>query len=444
MSSSSTDSASNEVLVTMPQMGVSVAEGTVAVWHKQVGDWVEADEVICEVSTDKIDTDIPSPAAGRVIELLVAEEQTVSVGTPLARIATDASPGEAHPAEQDRSAVVRSEGADQPAASQSPAASPASAGGRVSAVSSPVYSPVVQRLAAAHGIDLATVTGSGRGGRVRKQDVLAAVAAREREPHAGAATPQPTVTTAADGATAAGEADSSGAAPPVPASAPPVEPLSSEPLSRMRRAIAEHMTRSLHTAAHCTTIIEADFSRIEERRRELDVSPLPLVARAVVKALQRHPALNATLEDQQLTRHRDVNLGIAVSLGERGLIVPVIHRAQELSTEGLAARIRELARRARADELRPDDVRGGTFTITNPGGFGSIASTPIINQPQVAILDLEAIVKRPVAVSDQDGIDAIAIRPMAYLCLSWDHRALDGALASQFLATLRGLIEARG
>ena len=469
MSSSSTDSASNEVLVTMPQMGVSVAEGTVAVWHKQVGDWVEADEVICEVSTDKIDTDIPSPAAGRVTELLVAEEQTVSVGTPLARIATDASPGEAHPAEQDRSAVVRSEGADQATASQSPAASrastasqapagspapaavppspaanPASAGGRVSAVSSPVYSPVVQRLAAAHGIDLATVTGSGRGGRVRKQDVLAAVAAREREPHRGAPTPQPTATRAADGATAAGEADSSGAAPPVPASAPPVEPLSSEPLSRMRRAIAEHMTRSLHTAAHCTTIIEADFSRIEERRRELDVSPLPLVARAVVKALQRHPALNATLEDQQLTRHRDVNLGIAVSLGERGLIVPVIHRAQELSTEGLAARIRELARRARADELRPDDVRGGTFTITNPGGFGSIASTPIINQPQVAILDLEAIVKRPVAVSDQDGIDAIAIRPMAYLCLSWDHRALDGALASQFLATLRGLIEARG
>ena len=279
---------------------------------------------------------------------------------------------------------------------------------------------------------------------MRKQDVLAAVAAREREPHRGAPTPQPSATRAADGAAAAGEADSSGAAPPVPASAPPVEPLSSEPLSRMRRAIAEHMTRSLHTAAHCTTIIEADFSRIEERRRELDVSPLPLVARAVVKALQRHPALNATLEDQQLTRHRDVNLGIAVSLGERGLIVPVIHRAQELSTEGLAARIRELARCARADELRPDDVRGGTFTITNPGGFGSIASTPIINQPQVAILDLEAIVKRPVAVSDQDGIDAIAIRPMAYLCLSWDHRALDGALASQFLATLRGLIEARG
>jgi pyruvate/2-oxoglutarate dehydrogenase complex dihydrolipoamide acyltransferase (E2) component len=476
MSSSSTDSASNEVLVAMPQMGVSVAEGTVAVWHKQVGDWVEADEIICEVSTDKIDTDIPSPAAGRVTELLVAEEQTVPVGTPLARIATDASPGEAHPAEQDRAAAARLEGpaaaqlegtdqaraarqaptaSEEPAASQSPAASQAPAAdqspaartapaaSRVSAATSPVYSPVVQRLAAAHGIDLATITGSGRGGRVRKQDVLAAVATREREPRTGATTSQPGATGAPDGAAAVANAGARAAVPPAPTSTAPVEPLSSEPLSRMRRAIAEHMTRSLHTAAHCTTIIEADFSRIEKRRSELDVSPLPLVARAVVEALQRHPTLNATLDDQQLTRHRDVNLGIAVSLGERGLIVPVIHRAQELSTEGLAARIRELARRARADELRPDDVRDGTFTITNPGSFGSIASTPIINQPQVAILDLEAVVKRPVAVSEPDGVDAIAIRPMAYLCLSWDHRALDGALAAQFLATLRGIIEGR-
>jgi pyruvate/2-oxoglutarate dehydrogenase complex dihydrolipoamide acyltransferase (E2) component len=211
----------------------------------------------------------------------------------------------------------------------------------------------------------------------------------------------------------------------------------------MRRAIAEHMTRSLHTAAHCTTIIEADFSRVERERARLRCSPLPIVARAVVDALQRHPALNATLEGEQLTRHRDVNLGIAVSLGEDGLIVPVIHRAQELSAEGLATRIRELATRARENALSPDDVRGGTFTITNPGGYGSIASTPIINQPQVAILDLEAVVRRPVALAGGDG-DAIAVRPMAFLCLSWDHRALDGALAAQFLATLRSVLEGEG
>jgi pyruvate/2-oxoglutarate dehydrogenase complex dihydrolipoamide acyltransferase (E2) component len=211
----------------------------------------------------------------------------------------------------------------------------------------------------------------------------------------------------------------------------------------MRRTIAEHMTRSLQTAAHCTTIIEADFTRVERERSRIGCSPLPLLARAVVEALGRHPAMNSTLEGETLTRHRDVNLGIAVSLGERGLIVPVIQRAQELSAEGLAARISELARRARADELTPDEVRGGTFTITNPGGFGSIASTPIINQPQVGILDLEAVVKRPVAVVDDMGGDAIAVRPMACLCLSWDHRALDGAPAAQFLATVRGLLEGK-
>ena len=214
-----------------------------------------------------------------------------------------------------------------------------------------------------------------------------------------------------------------------------------EPLSRMRRAIAEHMTRSLHTAATCTTIIEADFSRVERERARIGCSPLAFVAEAAVHALSRHPDLNATLEGEVFTRHRDVNLGIAVSLGEDGLIVPVIERAQELSVEGLAARIGELGRRARGGELTPDEVRGGTFTITNPGGFGSIASTPIINQPQVAILDLEAVVRRAVVVSDEHDSEAIAIRPMANLCLSWDHRALDGALAAQFLATLRLLIE---
>jgi len=408
VSSSNTEPAPTHAVVAMPQMGVSVAEGTLAVWHKRVGDWVEKDEIICEISTDKIDTDVPSPATGRVAELLVAEEETVPVGTPLARIATDAAPGEAHPDEQDAA----------PSARLAPAADTAPPQRRR------MYSPVVQRIAAEHDIDLATVAGTGRAGRVRKQDVLAVLAARR------AAQPRPPDREPPDRAGQGDGADERSGAPPGP-----------EPLSRMRRAIAEHMTRSLRTAAHCTTIVEADFSRVERERERLRSSPLPIVARAVIDALERHPGLNATLEDELLTRHRDVNLGIAVSLDERGLIVPVIHRAQELAAEGLARRIRELARRAREDALTPDDVRGGTFTITSPGAHGAIISTPIINQPQVAILDLEAIVKRPVVVTDDDGNDAIAIRPIANLCLSWDHRALDGALAAQFLATLRRRIE---
>jgi pyruvate/2-oxoglutarate dehydrogenase complex dihydrolipoamide acyltransferase (E2) component len=209
----------------------------------------------------------------------------------------------------------------------------------------------------------------------------------------------------------------------------------------MRRQIGEHMKRSLDTAAHCTTWIEVDMSRVEAARARLGVTALAFVARAVIDALREHPALNAWLEGEQYTRHTDVNLGIAVSLGEDGLIVPVIARAQELSVEGLAARIRDAARRARTRELSADEVRGGTFTITNPGQYGSIMATPIINQPQVAILDLEAVVKRAVVVTDAEGNDSIAIRPMTILGLSWDHRALDGAQAAQFLAALKRELE---
>ena len=201
------------------------------------------------------------------------------------------------------------------------------------------------------------------------------------------------------------------------------------------------MKRSLDTAAHCTTWIEVDMSRIEAARAALGVTALAFVARATIAALREHPALNAWLDGETYTRHNEVNLGIAVSLGEDGLIVPVVHRAHELSVEGLAARIKDLARRARSRELSPDDVRGGTFTITNPGQYGSIMATPIINQPQVAILDLEAVVKRPVVLTDSDGNDSIAIRPITILGLSWDHRALDGAQSAQFLASVKGHLE---
>jgi pyruvate/2-oxoglutarate dehydrogenase complex dihydrolipoamide acyltransferase (E2) component len=209
----------------------------------------------------------------------------------------------------------------------------------------------------------------------------------------------------------------------------------------MRRQIGEHMKRSLDTTATCTTWIEVDMSRVETARKRLGVTGLAYVARATIDALREHPALNAWLEGERYTQHRAVNLGIAVSLGEDGLIVPVIHAAHELSVEGLAARIKDLATRARSRQLTPDEVRDGTFTITNPGQFGSIMATPIINLPQVGILDFEAVVKRPVVVTDSEGNDSIAIRPMTILGLSWDHRALDGALSAQFLAAVKRHLE---
>jgi pyruvate/2-oxoglutarate dehydrogenase complex dihydrolipoamide acyltransferase (E2) component len=369
-------------------MGVSVSEGTVVQWRKQVGDDVARDETICEISTDKIDTEVPSPAAGRVAEILVEVGTTVDVGTVLARLAAPGA-GTAPPPPAERPATRAT--------------------------------PVVARIAAEHGIDLSTVKGTGRGGRVRKQDVLALVdgdggAPAPSEPPLHIESPyRPDPEPPAPSPTAAGR-----------------------PLSRMRRSIGEHMKRSLELAAHCTTIVECDMSGVERRRRELGTTYLPIVARCTVATLREFGDLNAWLEGDAYTRHDAVHLGIAVSLGDDGLIVPVVHDAQELSDEGLARRISELAARARARSgLSPDDVRGGTFTITNPGAFGAIAATPIINQPQVAILDLEAVVKRAVVIDD-----AIAIRPMANLCLSWDHRALDGAYAARFLSALRGRIEA--
>jgi pyruvate/2-oxoglutarate dehydrogenase complex dihydrolipoamide acyltransferase (E2) component len=296
------------------------------------------------------------------------------------------------------------------------------------------YSPVVQRIASEHGVDLSQVHGTGRGGRVRKQDVLAHLESGGAE--AGPSEEPPLHIESPYRPEPAPEPP----APPEPAPAPAVAADGGQ-LSRMRRQIGEHMKRSLDTAAHCTTWIEVDMSRVEAARARLGVTALAFVSRACIDALREHPALNAWLEGERYTRHHDVNLGFAVSLGEDGLIVPVIDRANELSVEGLAARIRDLARRARTRELMPDEVRGGTFTITNPGQFGSTMATPIINQPQVAILDFEAVVKRPVVVTDADGNDSIAIRPMTILGLSWDHRALDGALSAQFLAAVKHHLE---
>jgi pyruvate/2-oxoglutarate dehydrogenase complex dihydrolipoamide acyltransferase (E2) component len=441
--------------VVMPQMGVSVSEGTIVEWRKQVGDWVEYEEPIVDISTDKIDTEVPSPAAGRVAELLVEPGITVDVGTVLARLSTDAKPGQPH-ASEGNGAPPTSEAAaatgETPAdATATPSPEPATATPDDAPRQRPAqgprrYSPVVQRIAAEHDVDLEQVQGTGRGGRVRKQDVLAflqagpsdgATAAEEPPLHIESPyRPEPPAPTKP---APASPAPDSGAATPGPAGA--YQPPATAPLSRMRKLVGEHMKRSLDTAATCTTWIEADMSRVERARREAGLTALPFVARASIDALREYPALNAWLEGDQHTVHSDVNLGIAVSLGEDGLIVPVIRSAQDLSAEGLSKRIKGLARAARSRQLRPDDVQGATFTITNPGQFGSVMATPVINQPQVAILDLEAVVKRPVVVTDEDGNDSIAIRPMTVLGLSWDHRALDGALAAQFLAAVKRRLE---
>jgi pyruvate/2-oxoglutarate dehydrogenase complex dihydrolipoamide acyltransferase (E2) component len=441
--------------VVMPQMGVSVSEGTIVGWRKQVGDWVEYEEALVDISTDKIDTELPSPAAGRVTEIVVEVGTTVEVGAVLARLSTDAKPGQPHASEGNgapptsEAAAATGQTPVEATASPSPepdTATPDDAPRERPARGARRYSPVVQRIAAEHDVDLDQVQGTGRDGRVRKQDVLAfmaspdaASAAEEPPLHIESPyKPEPAAPKAAPAATPA-------PTPPAPTAAPAqagaYQPPAAAPLSRMRKLVGDHMKRSLDTAATCTTWIEADMSRVERVRREVGLTALPFVARATIDALREYPALNAWLEGDQHTLHTDVNLGIAVSLGDDGLIVPVIQSAQDLSAEGLSKRIKEIARAARSRTLRPDDVQGATFTITNPGQFGSVMATPVINQPQVAILDLEAVVKRPVVVTDEDGNDSIAIRPMTVLGLSWDHRALDGALAAQFLAAVKRRIE---
>ena len=425
--------------VTMPQMGISVSEGTILEWRKRPGDWVEADETVADVTTDKVDVEIPSPASGRLERILVEPGETVPVGTTLAEIDAEAKPGQAHPEESHED----EESAPEPAvATVAERPAPVSApGGDGEPDRSGFYSPVVRRIADKHGVDLERVEGTGIGGRVRKRDVLAHIESGGAAPEAPAGRPMHIESPYR----------------PEPDAAPSEAPASAELVGRreqmspMRQLIARHMVESRRTSAHCTTIVEVDMSRVAARRAELKepmkrrgvpLTYLAFVARATVEALQEFPILNASIEGEEIVYHDDVNLGIAVALDD-GLIVPVIPKAQRLSLEGMAAAIADVASRARSKDLHPDEVHGGTFTITNPGQFGAVLATPIINQPQVAILDLEAIVKRPVAVSGPDG-DAIAIRPMTFLPMSWDHRALDGAVAAKFLARIKQMLEEDG
>lgn len=431
MSSSHTENgtaapASGTVEVVMPQMGVSVAEGTILSWLKQPGDEVAADETIAEVTTDKIDVELPAPADGVLESIEVPEGETVAVGTTVAVISgAGAAPAgsdvEAEP-EGDEELDEDSEELDR----------------------SGFVSPVVRRMAEERGIDLGSVEGHGIGGRVRKRDLLDHIE-HDGEGN-GHARPLHT-----ESPYSPEEEEPEVASAPVPADDGLTGPTRREPMDPMRQAIARHMVASRRTAAHCTTVVEADFSAVSRernqlkeamRRRGVPLTYLAFVAKAAVESLAEHPILNASIDDGEIVYHEDVNLGIAVAL-ERGLVVPVIRRAQRLSLEGLAAEIDALAGRARAGELEPDDVAGGTFTITNPGQFGAVLATPIINQPQVAILDLEAVVRRPVVIEDDEG-ESIGIRPMSYLCMSWDHRALDGVEAARFLGSVRERLEGGG
>src|SRR3954462_1389454 len=367
----------------MPQMGVSVAEGTVVEWKKQVGDWVTADEIIAAISTDKIDTDVESSATGRVAEIVVQVGETVDVGTVMARIATDAKPGEAHMSEngQAEGGDERREADAETGTGEATAAleAPGEAGELRGDDRSRRDSPVVMRIGAEHKIALAKGEGTGRGGRVRKQDVLAHVDAPEEPPMHIESPYRPDEPAPPKQREPRFTRIEEVAKQPDPAPAP--APAAGQGLSLMCQAIGQRMVQSLQTAATCTTIAEADMTRIEVARKQAGLTDLPYQARATIETLLEMPELNATLEGDKHTVYTDaVHLGIAVSLGTGGLIVPIIRDAQDLSVEGLSKRIKDLAVRARSNQLTPDEGSRGTFTITNPGPYGSIMATPVINR----------------------------------------------------------------
>jgi pyruvate dehydrogenase E2 component (dihydrolipoyllysine-residue acetyltransferase) len=443
--------------VVMPQMGVSVSEGTVTKWSKNVGDTIEADETLLEISTDKVDTEVPSPASGVVTEILVQEGQTVDVGTVLARIGGE--PGAAAPAPaapEPEPTPVAAEPTLEPVAQPAQPAAPAQPIAPAPVVQGngkAFVSPVVARIAAEHGIDPTQVPGTGTGGRVTKKDIVSFVEAGPPQAPAPAAIPQ------AEPAPAPLPA-STPSAPPAPAAAPPAAaPIPAtvgsaqagetlEPMSAMRRGIAEHMRRSLDTSAHVTSAIEVDMTRVVQIREKLKkeyqsaygVNPtyLAFIARATVETLRDYPWVNGELRGDQIVTRTYVNLGFAVELADgKGLIVPNVKNAENLNLLGMAKSIADVANRARNKQLTPDDVAGGTFTITNPGGYGTFHGTPVISQPQAGILGTYAIVKRPWVITDENGADAIAIRSMMNLTLTYDHRLVDGALAGRFLRDLR-------
>ena len=516
--------------ITMPQLGETVTEGTITKWHKQVGDAVAEDEVLFEVSTDKVDSEVPSPVAGTVAEILVPEGATVAVGTRLAVIGqADGStmgaaggvgagavatagepaqdlvdgPGRSSPGAEisvggageaaasgfgGRGAGVRDAvpagagtgdpglaaqrasgqaapapakpptgGAPRPGsrpADQRPPSAPAQGG------PSKLLSPVVRRLIAEHGLNPAEIAGTGAGGRITRDDVLAAI--EGQSPNGAGPTEEARADAGSPAGVPAGLGATRGSSPVAlqPPSIVPAGPLPTAaegdtvvPFTNIRRRTAEHMVRSKQTSAHTMVAVEVDYSAVEKARlaeRErfkaaegFSLTYLPFVSRAVVDALQEWPYLNSSVGADELIVHGEVNLGIAVDLDFEGLLVPVVHRAEEKRLVALAREISGLASRARSKRLTMDDISGGTFTISNAGGFGTLITVPVINQPQVAILSTDGVRKRPVVLQLPDGSDGIAVHPVGNLVLSWDHRAVDGSYAAAFMAKVRSVLETR-
>jgi pyruvate dehydrogenase E2 component (dihydrolipoamide acetyltransferase) len=455
--------------VVMPQMGVSVSEGTITKWLKQEGEQVEADEPLLEISTDKVDTEVPSPGSGTLTQILVQEGQTVDVGTKLAQIggaaaaagdggAPDAPPEPATQQAADASMAAASEGVGDVAPAQQQPSEPAQAAEAAEAATTngkTFVSPVVARIASEHGVDPNQVEGTGRGGRVTKKDILnfiesgagtQAPAQPQQAPQAPSAPPAP----APPAPQPAAQAPAPPAPPSTPAEAQPGEQL--EPMTAMRRGIADHMRRSLDTSAHVTSAIEVDMSRVVAIRGKLKkeyqsaygVNPtyLAFIARATVETLKDYPWINGEIRGDKIVTRSYVNLGFAVELQDgKGLIVPVLRNAETLNLLGIAKGVTDIAERARNKQLLPDEVQGGTFTITNPGGYGTFHGTPVISQPQAGILGTYAVVKRPWVIQDELGQDVIGIRPIMNLTLTYDHRLVDGALAGRFLRDLRQRLE---
>ncbi|HEX2266668.1 MAG TPA: dihydrolipoamide acetyltransferase family protein [Actinomycetota bacterium] len=471
--------------VTMPQLGETVVEGTITKWLKQEGETIERDEPLFEISTDKVDTEVPSPVGGKIVEIKVPEGETVSVGTELALIdaggdgqgAQEAPQAEAaqqpaaeEPAgdgqaagdgevQREPAGVPSAQPQEMPVSQQEQMQSSAPERRPVKAESAPqggprsnILSPLVRRLAEENQVDLSQVQGTGTGGRITKKDVMTFIESGGARPAAAPAAAQAAPAAQPEAAPAAAPQLQPVAAPERPAAPAPAAAAAATtdreevvPLTRMRQAIARNMVASMQTTARAWNLVEVDMENVVrtraagkdafKQREGMSLTYMPFVAKAVCEALLAFPDVNAELRDDQLVRKHYVNLGIAVAL-EDGLIVPVVKGADGMNMAGLARAINDVATRARNRKLNPDDVHGGTFTITNPGPFGSIISVPIINPPQCAILAFDAVEKRPVVVND-----AIAIRHMVYFSMSWDHRIIDGATAAQFLGRLKSNLE---
>ena len=431
--------SSGATIVSMPALGESVTEGTVTRWLKKVGDAIAADEALLEVSTDKVDTEIPSPVSGTVLSIDVPVDSTVAVGARLASIGVS---GSTAPAAKSTPVAPVATPAPTPIPTPAPVApavmpapviapAPVAAAAIGSSRADDAYvTPIVRKLAAEAGVNLATIKGTGVGGRIRKEDILAAT------PRA-AATPTATVMA------------STAAAPRGPLAVSPLRGTTVS-MSRLRKVIADRMVESLKISAQLTTVVEVDVTKIDrlrnaakasfESREGVKLTFLPFFAVAVCEALKQHPVLNSSVEGDQITYHGSEHLGIAVDT-DRGLLVPVVKDAGDLNMGGVARKISDVAARTRENKITPDELGGGTFTITNTGSRGALFDTPIINQPQVAILGLGAVVKRPMVVKGADGGETIAIRSMVYLALSYDHRVVDGADAARFLVTLKERLE---